>query len=88
MLNESWQMKRTFASGVSSDLIDNYYKVAIDAGATGGKVLGAGGGGFFMFYCDEENQAAVRKALMPMREVQFGFPVQGSQIVFNDNKQD
>ena len=87
MLNESWQMKRTFASGVSSDLIDNYYKAAIDAGATGGKVLGAGGGGFFMFYCDEGKQGAVRKALSPMREVQFGFPVAGSRIVFNDNKQ-
>jgi D-glycero-alpha-D-manno-heptose-7-phosphate kinase len=88
MLDESWQMKRTFASGVSTDLIDNYYKAAMSAGALGGKVLGAGGGGFFMFYCEEEKQASVRKALAPMREVRFGFPTGGSSIVFNDNRVD
>ena len=84
MLDESWQLKRTFASGVSTELIDNYYSAAREAGATGGKVLGAGGGGFFMFYCEEEKQTAVRKALAPMREVRFDFPSEGSRIVFND----
>jgi D-glycero-alpha-D-manno-heptose-7-phosphate kinase len=84
MLDESWRLKRTFASGVSSELIDNYYSAAKEAGASGGKILGAGGGGFFMFYCDEGKQAAVRKALAPMREVHFGFPSEGSRIVFND----
>jgi D-glycero-alpha-D-manno-heptose-7-phosphate kinase len=84
MLDESWQLKRTFASGVSSEMIDNYYAAAKEAGAAGGKILGAGGGGFFMFYCDEEKQAGVRKALSPMREMDFGFPAEGSRIVFND----
>ena len=84
MLDESWQLKRAFASGVTNELIDNCYSAAKEAGATGGKVLGAGGGGFFMFYCDEEKQDAVRAALAPMREVKFNFPSEGSRIVFND----
>jgi D-glycero-alpha-D-manno-heptose-7-phosphate kinase len=84
MLGESWQMKRTFATGVSNDIIDNYYNSAITAGAAGGKILGAGGGGFFMIYCDEDKQDAVRKALQPLREVQFSFPSEGSKIIFND----
>jgi len=86
MLNESWQAKRSLASGVSTDTLDNYYKSAIEAGATGGKILGAGGGGFFMFYCDENRQDSVRKALSPMREVAFDFPGQGSTIIFNDRR--
>ena len=86
MLDESWNMKRTFASGISNDTIDNYYKAALKAGASGGKILGAGGGGFFMFYCEEDKQAVVRKALAPMREVKFYFPVEGSKIIFSDNK--
>ncbi|MFH1521133.1 MAG: GHMP kinase [Candidatus Micrarchaeota archaeon] len=84
MLDESWQIKKTFASGISSDTLDNYYKLAMAAGAKGGKILGAGGGGFFMFFCDEHKQDAVRKALTPMREVKFSFPSEGSKIVFND----
>ncbi|MBI5227934.1 hypothetical protein HY988_05075 [Candidatus Micrarchaeota archaeon] len=84
MLDESWQMKRTFASGVSTDLIDGYYRAAMEAGASGGKILGAGGGGFFMFYVDEDKQEQVRKALSPMREVKFDFPMEGSRIVFKD----
>ncbi len=86
MLDESWQLKRTFASGVSTEMIDEYYSSAISAGAKGGKVLGAGGGGFFMFYCEPEKQDAVRKALAPMREVFFDFPKEGSKIIFNDRE--
>ncbi len=80
----SWEMKRSLASGVSNELIDNLYSNARSAGAQGGKVLGAGGGGFLMLYCDEEKQGAVRKALSTLREVHFKFPRPGSQIVFND----
>lgn len=83
-LNESWQAKRSLAEGVSNDIIDSYYKKAIDAGAVGGKVLGAGGGGFLMFYCDEEKQDSVKKALSEMREVRFGFSRGGTEIVYND----
>jgi len=86
MLDESWQMKRTFASGVSNDTIDNYYRAAMEAGAEGGKILGAGGGGFFMFYCPEGRQDDVRKALAPMREVGFGFPAHGSKVVYDDRR--
>ena len=65
--------------------IDHYYQMAIAAGAKGGKVLGAGGGGFFMFYCEKENQDKVRKALENLREVKFSFPVNGSKIIYDDS---
>lgn len=84
LLAQSWELKRSLASGVSNDAINNFYSRAMEAGAAGGKILGAGGGGFFMFYCDEERQDAVRKALQPMREVTFGFPAEGSRIIFRE----
>ena len=86
MLHESWLAKRSLASGVANAAIDHYYQLAMSAGAKGGKVLGAGGGGFFMFYCEKENQEKVRKALGNLREVKFNFPVEGSKIIFDDSK--
>jgi D-glycero-alpha-D-manno-heptose-7-phosphate kinase len=85
-LDESWQVKRTLSEGISNDLIDKYYHDALDAGAQGGKILGAGGGGFFMFYCDEKNQDSVRRVLHGLREVKFRFAPNGSEILYNDEK--
>lgn len=85
MLDESWQAKRSLAGGISNEIIDEYYQKAKDAGAQGGKVLGAGGGGFLMFYCDEDKQEDVRKALGALREVRFGFSPNGSEIIFDDH---
>lgn len=82
MLNEAWTLKRNLASNVSNSAIDSYYEKAIHAGATGGKVLGAGGGGFLMFYCNNDKKAQIRKALGNLREVSFNFPVEGSKIVY------
>ncbi|MCX6768501.1 MAG: GHMP kinase [Candidatus Micrarchaeota archaeon] len=87
MLDESWQAKRSLAGGISNEAIDAHYQKAREAGAQGGKVLGAGGGGFLMFYCDEEKQEAVRKALGALREVRFGFSPTGSEIIFDDHKE-
>ena len=67
MLNEAWLLKRALASNVSNSAIDSYYDNAIHAGAVGGKVLGAGGGGFLMFYTPKDKQNAVRKALGSLR---------------------
>ena len=54
------------------------------AGASGGKILGAGGSGFLMFYCEEEKQSVVRKALSNLREVCFKFEEEGTKIIYND----
>lgn len=83
-LDYAWEIKKKFASGVSNELIDSMYQKAKDAGALGGKVLGAGGGGFLLFYVPMESQAAVREALKDFREVDFRIDPQGSNIIFSD----
>jgi D-glycero-alpha-D-manno-heptose-7-phosphate kinase len=62
-------------------VLDEYYKKALNAGATGGKLLGAGGGGFFLFYCLPKYQNKVRKALN-LRELKFKFEAEGSKIIY------
>jgi D-glycero-alpha-D-manno-heptose-7-phosphate kinase len=63
LLHESWQAKKRLASGITSPKIDAWYEVARAAGVTGGKIAGAGGGGFLMLYCEESHQEAVTRAL-------------------------
>lgn len=84
LLAESWEIKKHFAHGVSNDMIDKMYSLARKAGATGGKVLGAGGGGFLLVYAPEGTHDAVREAMSDYREVPFGFDPQGTQIIFSD----
>ena len=74
-------MKRSLSGGVSNPTIDEAYDAAIQAGAVGGKLLGAGGGGFLMFYVDKQDQDAVREALAPMLCMRFGFENYGSSVV-------
>jgi D-glycero-alpha-D-manno-heptose-7-phosphate kinase len=81
LLNESWELKKTLASGISNNDIDELYRIAKTAGATGGKILGAGGGGFLMLYCNEEYQENVRNALKSLREIKMEFELQGSRII-------
>lgn len=81
-LHESWQLKKKMANGISSTEIDEAYETAIDAGALGGKVLGAGGGGFLVFIVPAQRQRAVRQALSKLRETPFKFATQGSRIIF------
>lgn len=83
-LDYAWQIKKKFATGVSNEVIDGMYSKAKKAGALGGKVLGAGGGGFLLFYVPEENQDSVRDALKDYREVTFKIDPQGSNIIFSD----
>ena len=70
LLHENWILKRLLALGISNPLIDDTYDKAINAGATGGKLLGAGGAGFMLFYVPEEKQEAVREALSHLREME------------------
>ena len=85
ILHENWLLKKTLASGISNPDIDEAYDKAIKAGAIGGKLLGAGGGGFLLFYVPKEKQAAVReKTGLP--QMQMGFDRQGSVIIFTGEK--
>ena len=84
-LDRSWQKKKRFASGISNPLIEDMYSAARAAGAEGGKILGAGGGGFLLLYVPKHRQADVKKALREYRQVDFRFEPSGSQIVFCNN---
>ena len=82
MLDQAWQLKKSMAVGISNPLIDEAYAAARAAGAEGGKLLGAGGGGFLMFYAKPSNHDAIRRALGNLRETPFRFSRQGSRVIF------
>lgn len=82
LMNESWQIKKTLSSKISNQIIDDIYETAIGAGARGGKILGAGGGGFMLFYIPKENQEKVRSKLAGLLEVPFEFEELGSKIIY------
>lgn len=84
LFDKAWQVKKKFASGVSNPEIDEMYEKGILAGAQGGKILGAGGGGFMLLYVPEEKQVAVRNALSDYRNIPFEMDMQGSRIIFVD----
>ncbi|WP_298069271.1 kinase [uncultured Mailhella sp.] len=81
MLHETWTLKRSLTDRISNSLIDDIYQAALDSGALGGKLLGAGGGGFILFYVPEEHRRDVKKALRNLIHVPFKFDDQGCQIV-------
>lgn len=81
LLHDSWQLKRELSDKVSNSQIDDIYDLARSRGALGGKLIGAGGGGFILLYVRPENQAAVREAFSKLIEVDFRFEYQGSQII-------
>ncbi len=83
LLNETWRLKRGVTSRISTDTIDTLYARATGAGALGGKLLGAGGGGFLIFYAEKDKQAAVRRALSGLMEVPFRFESGGTRILYN-----
>jgi D-glycero-alpha-D-manno-heptose-7-phosphate kinase len=82
ILHENWALKKTLVDGISDGEIDDWYETARRAGALGGKLLGAGRGGFMMFFAPPERHAAIVHALPGMREVRFRFDNNGSQIIF------
>lgn len=84
MLDEAWNLKKQMSSGISNFLIDEMYAKAKAAGAVGGKILGAGGGGFMLLYVPQEKQEAVREAMSGYKETQFGFETEGSRIIFTE----
>jgi D-glycero-alpha-D-manno-heptose-7-phosphate kinase len=82
ILHENWVCKKTLVDGISDDEIDNWYETARRAGARGGKLLGAGQGGFLMFFAPQDRHEAIAHALPGLREVSFRFDRNGSQIIF------
>ena len=85
ILHESWRLKQSLASGISNTRINELYDKAIKAGASGGKLLGAGGGGFLLFYCEPEKQELLRIAL-GLKPLEFSFDRDGTSIVYIGEK--
>ena len=81
ILDEGWQLKRGLASTITTTQIDYWYRSALDAGAVGGKLCGAGGGGFLLFLAPADRRESVRRALSDLREVPVEPEVHGSQIL-------
>lgn len=86
-LDDSWKVKKTLSDDVSNSTINKVYEIAMNNGASGGKLLGAGGNGFMLFYVEKDNQKSVRDALSQYREMIFDFDETGSEVVFNDDHQ-
>lgn len=83
VLHHSWSLKKKLASNVSNNGIDEMYELALSAGATGGKIAGAGGGGFLLLYVPRHRQDAVRNALRGYRELPWLLEQDGSKAIFN-----
>ena len=81
LLHRNWELKRTLASKITNSIIDRYYDTALDNGALGGKLLGAGSGGFLLFYCPKEKQQQLRSAL-DLIEMPFMFEDEGTKVIY------
>jgi D-glycero-alpha-D-manno-heptose-7-phosphate kinase len=88
LMHEAWQVKRSLSDRVSNSEVDHIYQRAIDAGAIGGKLTGAGGGGFMLLFMPTDRHSAVREALSLLIHVPFKFDFSGSQIIFFDPEED
>tara|TARA_B100000427_G_scaffold48892_2_gene36839 strand:- start:755 stop:1744 length:990 start_codon:yes stop_codon:yes gene_type:complete len=82
MFREHWEMKKKLSSGITNSQIDSIYNVALENGAIGGKISGAGGGGFFTFYCNKDHQK-LRNAMsnLGLKELEYSFDDEGSKII-------
>ncbi len=85
LLDEHWQNKKRRAGGISDERIEDWYGKARAAGALGGKIMGAGGGGFFMFYVENECKAELRRSLTAagLREMPWDFDFEGAKVLLN-----
>jgi D-glycero-alpha-D-manno-heptose-7-phosphate kinase len=88
LLHEGWLLKRSLSAKISNPSVDEAYARALAHGTLGGKLLGAGGGGFLLLYCEEERQDGLRDALADLSELPFGFEWSGAQIVHVGQRHD
>jgi D-glycero-alpha-D-manno-heptose-7-phosphate kinase len=84
LLDYTWKLKRDTNSAVSTTSIDNLYQRALNAGALGGKLLGAGGGGFLLFYATEDCQKSVENALPELLRIPFAFEDEGVKTIYSN----
>jgi D-glycero-alpha-D-manno-heptose-7-phosphate kinase len=83
LMHEHWEHKKRRSGGMSNPEIDALYSLAMDSGAVGGKLVGAGGGGFLMFYASDRNQLRTTMAKAGLEEVRFGFDFDGTKVVMS-----
>ena len=88
LLHETWQLKRSLSGKVTNPQVDEMYREALAAGALGGKITGAGGGGFMLFFVPPAHQAALKEKFERLIYVPFKFEFHGSQIIFVDAEED
>jgi D-glycero-alpha-D-manno-heptose-7-phosphate kinase len=86
ILHAGWMYKKELATAISNKAIDHIYELGCANGADGGKLLGAGGGGFVLFYAKEENHNRLRAAMHGYPEADFKFDNNGTQVIHNDTK--
>lgn len=86
LLKKNWRLKKRLSEGITNSRIDELYKAALSSGASGGKILGAGGRGFLLFYCDPEKQQKLKDQMdrKGLQETSFKFETEGSKIVYAD----
>ncbi len=82
LLNQNWKLKRTLSGKIATDFVDNAYDSAIEAGAIGGKLLGAGGGGYMLFFVEPDKRECVKKALSNLLYEPFKFEQEGTKIFY------
>jgi D-glycero-alpha-D-manno-heptose-7-phosphate kinase len=82
LLHENWILKQKLASKISNPEINEIYDAGLANGAIGGKLLGAGGGGFMLFYCEKEKQERLKQALNRFETIDFRFERDGSKIIY------
>ena len=82
LLHETWTAKKKLSTSISNSQFDDMYELAIKSGAIGGKILGAGGGGFFLFYVEKETQTVFRNKMSLYKEIPFTFEDEGTRIVY------
>lgn len=85
-LHEGWLLKKSLTKAISNTLVDDIYALGLKSGALGGKLLGAGGGGFVLFYCPQEKQEFFRRSMSEFTEMRFGFDNYGSKIIYIGDK--
>jgi len=83
IMHTGWGLKKQMAERITTGHIDELYEAALDAGAIGGKIAGAGGGGFLLLYCTPDRQHAVRGALSELKELPFNLERDGTKVIFN-----
>ena len=82
ILNQNWQLKKSLSPKISATEIDNIYETGLKNGASGGKLLGAGGGGFILFYCEKKYQHKLRNSLSKLKELRFNLEKSGSKVIY------